>query len=275
MKYFIPVVMAGLLVACSENRSAVPEKHFGGERYDSTALHVALLPTHDCLPIYYAAHKGIYKKLGLKLQIASYQSQLDCDTALLGWVADGGMADRVRLAGYGKKAAGLQTMWTANNRWQLWVCSTLRIKNVKDLSGRTIAVSRQSAENAVLEQVLKVSSVKYDEVYLPQINNVKLRASMLAGNQVDATLLVWPYTSLAASAGHRCLYVQKFKDSNAVFVMKRQRLERTDMRRKWQLFEKGRRMAIDSLRLKGPAAYADILKSVYNLPAEVADTLCY
>ena len=275
MKFFFTLLFAVLLVACSDSHPTVPEKHFGGERYDSTALHVALLPTRDCLPIYYAARKGIYQQLGLNLQIASYNSQLECDTALLGCVADGGMADRIRLASYGQKAADLQTMWTGANHWQIWVSSTLRIKDVKGLTGRTIAVARMSAENEVLHEALKAASVKFDEVYLPQINNPKLRASMLKGNQVDAALLAWPYTSLAAMAGHRCLYVQKFKDSNAVFVMNTHSLERVDGSEKWKLFEKGRRMAIDSIRIKGPKAYSDILKTVYKLPAEVADTLRY
>ena len=44
-------------------------------RYDSTAVHLALMPTADCFPFYYAERTGIYRQLGLKVSIHTYTSQ--------------------------------------------------------------------------------------------------------------------------------------------------------------------------------------------------------
>ena len=83
------------LTSCKKEKNEQPI-NFGTERYDSAALHVALVPNRDCLPIYYAERTGIYDSLGLKLQIASYGSQMDCDTTLMGNIAEGGWCDKIR-----------------------------------------------------------------------------------------------------------------------------------------------------------------------------------
>ncbi len=275
MKYLLWAFLLCVITACGRDKGKTQVPHFGAERYDSTALHVALVPNKDCLPVYFAARRGIYDKLGLNLQIATYASQMDCDTALLGRIADGGMADRERLAAYGKRAGGLAIQWNGTASWQLYVCGSLRVKDVKSLKGRTVAIARESAENAWLSQILQQAGLSAADVYRPQINDLKLRAEMLSGNQVDAAVLTWPYTSLASAEGHRRIHAQSKPDANACFVMKAERLAKPGVKRQWELFEKGRRMALDSIRQKGPQAYSLILQKDYGLPKEVADTLRY
>ena len=191
------VGMTFMLFSCNNPKSSSTSTNYGVGTYDSTALHVALVPNHDCLPIYYAKRMGIYDSLGLKLQIYTYASQMDCDTMLMSRYADGGWADKIRIAHYGKRMANLEVMWTGNQHWQLFSCGALRINHIKALSGRTIAIARTSAENVWLDQILKMGKLSADDVYRPQINNLKLRAQMLTGNQIDAAVLTWPYSSYA------------------------------------------------------------------------------
>ena len=47
------VVMMAVVVSCTDRKPA-SQFNFGTEPYDSAALHVALVPNRDCLPIYYA-----------------------------------------------------------------------------------------------------------------------------------------------------------------------------------------------------------------------------
>ena len=189
------VGMTFMLFSCNNPKSSSTSTNYGVGTYDSTALHVALVPNHDCLPIYYAKRMGIYDSLGLKLQIYTYASQMDCDTMLMSRYADGGWADKIRIAHYGKRMANLEVMWTGNQHWQLFSCGALRINHIKALSGRTIAIARTSAENVWLDQILKMGKLSADDVYRPQINNLKLRAQMLTGNQIDAAVLTWPYSA--------------------------------------------------------------------------------
>lgn len=261
-----------LLISCQSDKP-METINFGTERYDSTALHVALVTNRDCFPIYVAQRTGIYDSLGLKVQIATYLSQMDCDTTLMGRIADGGWADKERMALYGSRMGGLEIMWEGTSRWQILVCGILRIRTVKNLKERTVAIARSSSENHLLDVALKGAGLSEDAVYRPQINDLKLRADMLNSDQVDAAVVSWPYTALAYANGHFCIYSQRNADANGCFVMKKKSLKRVDRRTQWKLLEKGRRMALDSIRIKGVNAYSLILQKDYHLPKEVADTI--
>lgn len=261
-----------ILLSCHKEKST-ETFHFGTEPYDSTALHLALMPNRDCLPIYYAKRTGLFDSVGVKVQIASCRSQLDCDTTLLGRSADGGWADSERKIHYGRRADGWQAMWQSTDRWVLFACGSLRIREVKALAGRTVAYARHTAESAWLDQLVKQNKLNNEDIYRPQIHDLRLRAQMLTGDQVDAAILSWPYTSLASSEGNRPIATQSDKAVNGMFVMKQDRMKNKNTQAKWQLFEKARKMALDSLHVLGPSATSLILQKDYGLPQSVADTV--
>ncbi|MGM9688078.1 MAG: ABC transporter substrate-binding protein [Alloprevotella sp.] len=261
------------LLACQKQDAPTVPMNFGNERYDSTALHLALMPNRDCLPLYYAQRTGLFDSLGLKVQIASYHSQMDCDTALRSRTADGGWADNERLMHWGKPAEPWHTLLKDTGRWQLLVNSKQRIKQVKDLNGRTLAISRQSASTAVLAEALQTGSLRPEQVYRPQINDLKLRASMLAAGQVDGAVLPWPYTAMATAQGCRTLYTSQGDGERGCLVVKASLAQSDTGKRQLELLEKGRKMALDSIAKKGAAAYSLILQNDYGLPKEVADTV--
>lgn len=276
LKFLSALLLVCIGTACNSNENGENVPRYGQETYDSTALHVALVTNRDCLPVYYAARTGLFDSLGVKVQISSYRSQMDCDTALLGRFTDCGFADRQRLAHYGNKANGLIPKWSGTNHWALYVCGTLRVKDIKALKGKTIGISRNSAEYRYLLQLLDGAGLKVaTDIYKPQINDWSIRTKMLSGNQIDATILSWPYTSLASAMGHRRLAGQKTADGNGCFVLKDGFLKEERQRRLWALFEKGYRMAQDSLKIKGAPAYSYILQKDYGLPQAVADTISY
>lgn len=259
--------------SCKNDKSATQVFNFGVEPYDSTALHLALIPNKDCLPIYYAERSGIYDSLGLKLQIATYSSQMDCDTTLMGEMADGGWADPIRISHFGKKMQNLKVMWNGTTKWFIFASERLRVSDVKALEGRTVAIARTSAEADFLDKVLTENKCNKDKVYQPLINDLRLRTLMLSGNQIDAAVLAWPYTSLASANKHKCIYSQRNSVIYGCFTMKSNRLRKQSVKQQWDLLEKGRKMALDSFKIKGPKAYSIILQKDYGLPREVADTV--
>lgn len=271
--FLLVVTILAIIFAnsCSNKHPKEPLK-FGVERYDSAALHIALVPNHDCLPIYYAKRMGIYDSLGLKLQIASYPSQMDCDTMLMG-IADGGWADLTRIAYYGIKMPQTKVLWQGTQHWQLFTCGTLRIKSLKALVGRTIAIARSTDEELWFRTLIKQAKINNDDIFCPQINDLRLRALMLKGDQVDAALLTWPYTSLALANGHRCIAQQSGNTSCGAFIMNVEKSQNETKKKQWDLFEKGRKIALDSIRIKGAKAYSIILQKDYKIPQNHADTI--
>ena len=264
-----------MLIGCSSDKKEQAPVNFGTEVYDSTALHVALVPNKESLPIYYAQERGIFKRLGLNLQIATYPTQLDCDTALLGQSADGGIIDRIRLQSYAKRASHLTVLWKEYAPLQIFACNSLRIKNIKNLYGRTIGISRHSSDEQALMQALAKAHIDEGNVYRPQINNLKLRTEMLTGDQIDAAVLSWPYTSLARALEHNSIYTFKDSIANICFVQNKTKTDNDRIKQQWTLCEKGRKMAIDSLKTFGSSSYALILQKEYGIPQEVADTIKY
>lgn len=273
------VYVIGMLIAlltlggCHDKSDRAVTLSFAGEKYNPDAIHLALLADHDCLPLLYAKRSGLFDSLGLKVQVAIYRSQADVDTALLGKLCDGGRADIVRLNSHGQRANDFQTMWQSTEQRRLFVCGDLRIKEVQDLKGRTVAFPRISAEAQAFYQILRGAKLGRNDVYCPQIGDLPLRVTMLTGGQFDATLLTWPYTVWAKAAGNRCIYTPKVGDTNSRFVMRRKWLADKRHQAQWERLEQIRRMAIDSLRIKGPEAYKQILQRDYGIPAEIADTL--
>ncbi len=267
------IALALVATACGGRRDAGPRLSFAGEPYDTAALHLTLLTNVDCLPLIYAKRSGLADSMGLPLQLAIYRTQVDADTSLTGKLSDGGWADLTRLASHGRRGEGFEVMWRSAEAPVLFVSPTQRARKLKDLSGKTVALTRVSAETARFDRLLAAAGVRAADVYRPQIGDLSLRVMMLGGSQFDATYLCAPYTAWARAEGCRPLLTPKAADGREAFVMRRSVTATPQGKRRWSLFERVRRMAIDSLRTHGNAAYSLILQRDYGLPADVADTV--
>lgn len=289
-RYFLPLgsflllLVSVLFAACGNTKEPMEPAAKKYSAYDTAAVHLALMPTADCLPFFYAQETGIYRQLGLRLQIHTYNSQLDCDTALLGGYMDGGYADLQRLEeGRGQKKC-LTPLTQGTDAWSLFVGGTLRVRDASKLAGRIVAISRESTEKAFCEKLIAGAKLKADAVYLTQINDVKLRAHMMANRQIDAAFLRWPFTSLALASGDKILASQPSTARNSALVKsslcKHVHLNEASL----SLLKKGYAMALDSMRIyhtpstdKTRKAETDkvtaLLQKIYGLDASVADTI--
>ena len=82
MKKLIPLLLLlGIVCGCHSGQNDTATSQTGKTRQDSLALKVALMPTLDCLPFYYAQRCGLFKELGLDIRLQTFNAQMDCDTA--------------------------------------------------------------------------------------------------------------------------------------------------------------------------------------------------
>ena len=270
----LPILLPLLLAACGSksNDSASPTLQSDAPITDTACVRLALMPTADCLPFYYAQRTGIYRQLGLKVNIRTYAGQLDLDTALCGTSADAGYADAERLAQPHMKRAPLRIAGTGTDSWQLYADGALRMKDVKALNGRLVAIARESSERAWFTQLVGSVGLRTEQVFTPFVNDVQLRAQMLANRQVDAAMLRWPYSVSAKTEGARLMATQPTKASAARFVTCSGKGSRISDSR-LQLLRKGYAMALDSLRHASRSRLTPILQHDYALPAPIADTI--
>ena len=158
----------------------------------------------DCLPIYYAERMGLFEAEGVSVQIGEYLSQMDCDTALQNGRMEIAYTDIPRTLQM-KKSTHIVT--ALEGKMSLVTARTKRIRNLKHLNERMVALDRLSQADYWSDQVMLQAGLDQSAIYRPQFNDIRLRTSMLTEQLVDAALLPEPYVTQAALRGNRSIFM--------------------------------------------------------------------
>lgn len=270
-KFATLMVSTLLLTGCGKKQQVIIKQDAGrqADTLRQADLRLALLPTADCLPFYYAKESGIYERLGLQVALETYQSQNDCDSALLGH-ADGGYVDTLRLTTLTRREA-LQVLGHMRTACGLVSAASLRLRAAKDLEGRVIAMaprslSEQSAYAAVRSGGLSQASAMY-----PHVTSFRVASDMVLQSQVDAAALPEPFLSAAVRKGAKALYQNPTGWGGAV-VVKSQHKPALPDRQKDALL-RGYDAAVDSLNRRGIVLTSTLLQRYAGIEKSVADSL--
>lgn len=242
-------------------------------RQDSLALKVAVLPTLDCMPIYLAKAHGFFDADGLDVRLRMWNAQMDCDTALTGGSIEGAVTDRKRVEYMESKGTALTILGSTNAYWQLISNRTARVKNVRQLGDKMVAMTRHSATDFLTDEALK--GVKTTAtVFRVQINDVTIRLQMLLNNEMDAMWLTEPQATTARlKKNHVLKDSRQMKQQLGVVAFRTDALK--DKRRQQQMakFVKCYNAACDSLNAKGLQYYADLITTYCKTDGETVDSL--
>ena len=170
------------------------------------ALKVALMPTLDCLPFYYAERCGLFKASGLDVRLQTFKSQMDCDTAFTRHHSDISYTDLIRAALLQSKGEGLYVFMQADGHHELVTAKSKRIRQTRHLKERMVAMARHSVTDLLLDTVIAQAKLDPSTVYHPQINDISLRCDMLRNATIDAAFLPEPYATQAKAEGNRSIY---------------------------------------------------------------------
>lgn len=195
----LPFVIAGLFSCNDTKDDSVVE-------YDSTALHVALVPTMDNLPLYYAKETGIYDSLGLNVELLTYSSAMDCDTAFTNGEADGVVSDIVKANIWRSRGDSVKVVMRTDLNLFLMSTHSSRIKSVNNIKEKIMAITRNSALDYMADKVMEHIKLPLLQLNKPQINDIALRCKMTDQNQYDGAFLPEPYAMEAENKGaHRLI----------------------------------------------------------------------
>lgn len=195
----LPFVIAGLFSCNDSKDDSVVE-------YDSTALHVALVPTMDNLPLYYAKETGIYDSLGLNIELLTYSSAMDCDTAFTNGEADGVVSDIVKANIWRSRGDSVKVVMRTDLNLFLISTHSSRIKSVNNIKEKIMAITRNSALDYMADKVMEHIKLPLLQLNKPQINDIALRCKMTDQNQYDGAFLPEPYAMEAENNGaHRLI----------------------------------------------------------------------
>ena len=240
---------------------------------DSLALKVGVMPTLDCMPLFVAKERRLFDTLGVDVRLRMRKAQMDIDTALIGGSVEGAVSDSVRVARMRSRGTALTEVGTTNTSWQLVGNRSARLKEVKQLGDKMVAMTRYSATDFLTDHVL--TGVKtMATVYRVQINDVPLRLQMLLNNEMDALWLPEPQATTAREHGHTVLWdTEKHNLWLGRVVFRDKALGDARVKKQIDVFKHAYNMACDSLNQRGVSAYADLVVKYCQTDQKTLDAL--
>lgn len=280
--YFAIITLIGIFASCGqseEERKRISKlERIRLAREDSAAFKVAILPTLDCLPVFVAKQYQLYDTAKIDLRLKAYSAYMDCDTAFINKRVEAGITDIVRAEKMKTNGTELHYISATNAYWQLIGNRLSRIRQLKQLNDKMMAMTRYSITDMLSGIAIDSAQLKTERVFRIQINDERLRLKMLENNEMDAMWLTEPQATAARMQKHHLLLDSRKLDINAGVVAIRKELL-TDKTRKQQTeaFVKAYNQAVDSINKNGAKAYGGLIvkycavnsKVVSNLPKEL------
>lgn len=266
MKRILYIVLAIVLLAsCSESYEEKQRisraERARLAREDSAALKIGVLPTMDCLPLYVAKERRLFDTLGVDIRLKPFNSQIDCDAALLKGQLEGTVTDLVKTEGMKKKGTPLRYATATQARWQFVANRLSRITEMKQLTDKMVAMARFSATHLLAELCVDSAHLKRDDVFLIQINDPNICLKMLQNNELDAMLLPEPQATSARIWKNPVLFDTEKRDIRlGVIAFREKVLTGKERKRQYAAFLKGYNAAVDSINKYGISAYAPLVK---------------
>lgn len=264
------IISTLILTACGQSYEEAKKQskaeYEKKKKEDSLALKIGVLPTLDCLPLYVAKEQCLFDTAKADIRLKQFMSQIDCDAALKAGKTEGCITDIVRGQHMKAKGTALDYVGATNAYWQLISNRKARIRSIKQLNDKMIAMARFSATALLADYATDSVKLKPEEVFKVQINDVALRLQMLLNNEMDATMLTEPQATTARIYKNDVLMDSRDKDMRfGVIAFRTKALD--DKRRKQQLqeFLKGYNAACDTINKYGIQHFASILEKYYKI----------
>ena len=260
------------MASCKKQGATLAEK--SQRKVDSTVLCVAIIPTLECLPVYYAQRCGIFDSIGLDIKIKEYQSQADADTALLYGHAQMEYTELPRVLTMRSQDSTLKIIAQNERPLCLVVAKTKRMSSIKQLRERLVGIDRLSISDKALDAVINEANLNTDEVFRPQINDLKLRTSMLISQILDAAILPYPYSYQAEQYANKILWQAPDSITQlACLVASLQSAKDTLKQSQMHKFLHAIELACDKINEGDKNDVCYILNKYYGIPKQMADTM--
>ena len=262
-----------MLASCAHKQEAMLSVA-EAKKADSLALHVALMPTLGCLPMYYAQLTGITDSLDLDIRLLRYTAQMDIDTAITRGHVDIAYTDIIRAIRL-SDSVSVTSFLASDEPLTLVAQKGKKVKKMQQMSEKMIAICRLCATDYWSEKMLDSAKISLDSVYRPQINDVRLRGKMMCTGLLEGAILEEPYASWAIWEGNKKLMQTQEKDFQFAVWIATDSLGKD--KRKAEQTRKvivAYKTAVENIN---KWLYADSLRSIllreYAMPQAIIDTL--
>lgn len=197
--YFISLIIAtSCCFSCNETEESAPQE-------DSTALRIAVLPSYECLPFYYADSLGLFDSLGVSVKLITFDAAMDADTAFVNGDVDGIVSDLIKASIWRGNGDSVKVVMGGDIKMYLITAQNARIMKAESMKEKIIGITRFSCVDYFTDKILESVKLTPTDLNKPQINNLVLRCQMVDQNQYDGAIMTEPYASEAVARGARRL----------------------------------------------------------------------
>ena len=170
-------------------------------------LRWGVLPVVDTLPLLVGEAQGFFQAQQIDLELVAFQSALERDAALQAGKLDGYFGDILNTVLLIQSGQRLRIITTAfhtqadDRMFGIAAGPQSRLATLRDLKGQTVAISRATIIEYLLERLLQAQGLAPDFVRTEEIKKIPIRLQMLLQGQVPAAVLPEPLLTLAESRG--------------------------------------------------------------------------
>ncbi|MTK12144.1 MAG: metal ABC transporter substrate-binding protein [Clostridiaceae bacterium] len=194
-KKIISLISAAALIvtmtACSSTKEKVTKQ----------TTTIGLMPSVDAVPFIVADEKGYFKNHGLDVKLQVFKSAKDRDAAFQSGVLDGVTADEVAVSLYQNSDFNVKITGVTDGDFMLVASKASGIKSIKDIKGKSAAISDKTVIEYTLDKILEKNSMKPEDIKKELVPAIPTRVEMLRNNKIDLALLPEPFSTLAIKDG--------------------------------------------------------------------------
>ena len=274
----IVAVVLLLLAACGhsyeETKRITRQQRRAAWQKDSAALKIAVMPTLDCLPLFVAQQERLLDTVYGGVRLKYFAAQIDCDTAFERGHVEGMVTDLVRASRLERLGMKLRYSVVTNAYWQLITNRNVRIRELRQLEDKMVAMTRYSATDLMTDFVTDSAKLKPEHIFKVQINDVGVRMQMLQNNEMDALWLTEPQATMARLLKHPVIADTRHADLQlGMIVFNDKEMRRQARGRQLDLFLKAYNRACDLINQRGVGYYSNLVVERCKVKASYVDSL--
>lgn len=167
----------------------------------SDPIVVGILPDTQSVPIIVAKHMGYFDDENVKVDIESFTSAADRDSAIQSGSVNTVISDLIAVALFRQSGLDIQAILSTDGSQQILAASDSGITSIEGLAGKTVALSENTIMDYATDRILAYYGVDKDSVEYSYVPQMTVRMEMLINNNVDAATMPEPQVSVAKASG--------------------------------------------------------------------------
>jgi hypothetical protein len=208
-KHITIVFLCTLILAsysCKNDKNSTPL--FGSNESsvsDTLSLRIALLPIKECDVLRHAQESGLATRMGLDMELISYDAMMDIDTAVLSNIAHIYFEDSLRICRIHADSIRPSMLLPIPVEMKLIVNNDKEIADILDLKTNMVGLTRWSQAERWMNEIISSTNMEEMDIYYAQVNSLPIRFSMVKDALIDAAILPQPWADSLISLGHNSL----------------------------------------------------------------------